>query len=544
MRLTMRLSTCGNVFQPSCFLFSLIILLTACGGGGGSSDGGTPSNPVTISGTATYDFIPANNSNIGLNYSAVEVRPIRGAVVELINASNRVLTTTSTNEEGFYSAVVSADSSVRVRIRAHLLRTQTPSWDIAVTDNTNNNSFYVLDGSLANSGSSNSQRNLHASSGWGGSSYTSTRAAAPFAILDAVYTGLQRLNDAGNSLNFPPLDLRWSVNNNTANGDLALGEIGTSFFFDDAIYILGEVNADTDEFDSHVILHEWGHYVEAALSRADSIGGAHEYGDYLDMRVAFSEGFGNAFSAMMLDDPNYRDSGGSGQASGFTFNVSETNHEVRGWYSEASVESVLYNYYTSSNNKTARDFAPILTTLTSSEFYNADSIITIFLFAERLIALFPNHQDLFESLLEVQDINSVNQYGTGENNNGGNIDNLPIYKTLSTNGVAVNVCSTSMYGKYNKLGVSQFFRLDIAQNDIYTIRVDRSGGDFVSTDPDFFIYEGGEVVGEGLSQDINLEIQDVSLAPGNYILEVYDWNNADSGNGANNTTCFDVRVSP
>ena len=64
-----------------------------------------------------------------------------------------------------------------------------------------------------------------------------------------------------------------------------------------------DLTEDTDEFDQHVIAHEFGHYIEDNFSRADNIGGAHGLGDKLDIRVAFGEGFGYAFSAIVLDDP-------------------------------------------------------------------------------------------------------------------------------------------------------------------------------------------------------------------------------------------------
>ena len=40
-------------------------------------------------------------------------------------------------------------------------------------------------------GANGATRDLHAASGWGGSSYTSARDAAPFAILDTVYDAMQ-----------------------------------------------------------------------------------------------------------------------------------------------------------------------------------------------------------------------------------------------------------------------------------------------------------------------------------------------------------------
>ena len=68
---------------------------------------------------------------------------------------------------------------------------------------------------------------------------------------------------------------------------------------------------DTDEFDQSVIAHEFGHYLEDRFARSDSIGGDHGGSTtLLDLRVAFGEGWGNAFSGMVLGGPIYRDSFG------------------------------------------------------------------------------------------------------------------------------------------------------------------------------------------------------------------------------------------
>jgi len=88
--------------------------------------------------------------------------------------------------------------------------------------------------------------------------------------------------------------------------ELRSGLIGTTHFDGDGnLYILGDADSDTDEYDDHVIIHEWGHYFEQSFSRADSIGGPHGSGDRLDIRVAFGEGWGNAFSAIATDNPIY-----------------------------------------------------------------------------------------------------------------------------------------------------------------------------------------------------------------------------------------------
>lgn len=123
--------------------------------------------------------------------------------------------------------------------------------------------------------------NLHAASGWTGSGYGETRAAAPFAILDSLYKIHQKLRAAGVELQLPQPDVHWSItNNNTSYFDLA-GQF---------IEILGRENVDTDEYDEHVIVHEWRHYFENRVSRGDILGGSHSDANRLEIRTALSEG--------------------------------------------------------------------------------------------------------------------------------------------------------------------------------------------------------------------------------------------------------------
>lgn len=499
---------------------------------------------LTISGTATYDFVPYHADHIGLDYAATKTLPIRGAVVELVDEVGAVVAQTYTDNHGFYSFETPRQTAVQVRVKAHLLHTLSPTWDVSVTDNTNNNALYILTGSLTDSGNSDSRRNLHASSGWGSIDYTSTRAAAPFAILDAVYGGLQRLVDAGNSRNLPPVEFRWSSNNVTAanpNNDYSSGEIGTSFFDRGAIYLLGEADIDTDEYDSHVVLHEWTHYLENALARLDNPGGSHGYADRLDIRVAHSEGFANAFAAMILDDKHYRDSGGVQQAGGYAYDISEAHHSHAGWYNEASVESILYNYYLSSSNKNARDLSYIVNAFNAEEYRQTAGAITIHLFVGQLQSLFPAHTNLLEDLLNEQLIFGRGIYSDGETNAANYDPVLPIYKVIEPNAAPVNICSTSRFGEYNKLGVAQFLRLDIATPATYQITVTKNGGDVVAADPDLIIFERGVEIIRADSSQVNLESVSRPLAAGQYLLEVFDWHNRRE-NVAPRTTCFDVQV--
>jgi len=497
---------------------------------------------ITVGGKVTYDFVPHNDNQFGLNYSATTVNAGRGLVIELLDSNNLILATTNSDNLGNYNFSVENNKLVKVRVKAQLLRTQLPSWNFKVTDNTNSNSIYAMDGNLVAVSDATAVRNLHAPSGWTGTGYTQSRVAAPFAILDSVLLGVEKVVAAGNSGDFPPLELRWSINNKAADGELDLGEIGTSFYSGSAIYILGDENNDTDEYDRHVILHEWGHYLESEFARSDSIGGDHVYGDKLDMRVAMSEGFANAFSAMMLDDPNYRDASGLQQTDGFTNNVSRKNHIVRGWYSEASVQSVLYNFYTSDNGKTARNFTDIFKVFNSTGYTESAAMNSIYVFADELRNLTPAQITNFNTLLLEQNIEITNAFGEGESNSGGYTGSLPIYKLLSPNNTPVNLCSTNRFGAYNKLAVAQFLMLDVTSSGTYQISVQEATDDSGDSDPDIYIYRRGSLEGFAEGTQVDQESLSQFLSVGTYVLELVDDRAMDVENTDEITACFDVRA--
>ena len=176
---------------------------------------------------------------------------------------------------------------------------------------------------------------------------------------------------------------------------------------------------DTDEFDQHVIAHEFGHYVENSFSRADNIGGPHGRGDKLDIRVAFGEGFGYAFSAIVLGDPVARDSfvNGGVQVSS-TFNV-ETNpptnpagaplHDYGCFCSESSVWSILWDLYdpvADANDNLSLGFAPLWSVLTNEQ-RTTPALTSIFSFIAALKAARPGDATAINTLLFAQNIDNV-----------------------------------------------------------------------------------------------------------------------------------------
>jgi hypothetical protein len=532
-------------------------LFTAGCGGGGGSGGGVVDPPApppagedgTVSGRVTFDRVPHNVLTGGLDYGATAPAPVRGAIVEAIDAGSgsTVVASAETDADGNYSLEVPAETDVFVRVKAQSLRTGSPAWDFMVVDNTSGDALYVLDGSAFDTGTAAVVRNLHAASGWGGTSYSEPRAAAPFSILDAVYESFQLVLDAEPGAQFPALEINWSTDNRPISPfDPASGDIVTSSYrFANGIgeiYILGEENNDTDEYDRHVVAHEWGHYFENEFSRSDSVGGPHSIGDHLDMRVAFGEGFGNAFSGMALDDPVYRDSLDHMQARGGSINVESNDTSNPGWYSEGSIQSILYDLFDPADDgvdAVTLGFGPIYAVLTNEQ-RETSALTSIFSFIEALKAANPANAGNIDMLVMAQSIVSVpiDEYGTAESNNAGNgEDVLPVYTPIEIGaGNSVDVCSIDAFGPINKLSNARFLRFSIDMPGLYTFRAIGDAG----TDPDLVLHQMGIIE---VSEDLASGVETFSrqLNPGNYVLEVYEFSNITPD--SRGRTCFNVSIT-
>ncbi len=549
------------------FLFLSVLLLVSCSGGGGGSDSDTPVPEfVTISGQVSYERIPFSLVlDNGLDYANSQVMPARGVSVQLLDADGLIITVARTDDDGSYALTfVPSNTLVRVRVFAELSKTSLPSWEVRALDNTASNAQYVLDGDLVSSGIADSIRNLHAASGWDNSStsYTSARAAAPFAVLDTIYDGLLQITAADNTLRLPELDVFWSPLNNPAQGFLADGDIGSSFYrrfgVDSRIYILGAENQNTDEYDDHVILHELAHYFEDVLSRADTIGGSHNVIESLDMRLAFAEGFANAYSGMVNNDPIYRDSFGVSQNEDFDINVElnpDNATDNTGWFVESSIHSLLYDFYDDDNeglDSLNVGFQPIYDVLSSDEYADQTSFTTIFSFTN----LFRGHSSVdsaaVDNLLAAQSIFGVGPYGSGETNDGGSVDNLPVYNELTVNGGSEQVCTGNMFGagrEINKLGNRQFIRFTTAVGE-HMITVTHHSG-FMPSNPAFVLYRRGQVevrvpepntVAYDTDGDTVSDLRTLGFSD-EYILEVFSRSNVDGDLSTGGDVCFSVTVT-
>ena len=500
-----------------------------------------------VTGRVTFDLVPFNTASNGLDYDNTLVSPARGVLVEALDAQGNQIEATVTDGNGNYVLSPTPNTQMRIRISAHMKQTTGAKWDVKVTDNTNNNALYVTQGELFNSTSNGSVRNFHLASGWQGAGYSQTRAAGPFAILDAIYQTVQKFAQVDPSIVLPPLELRWSPNNSTADGNLAEGDIGTSFYDPNQgiIYLLGKEDSDTDEYDRHIIIHELGHFFEDKLSRSDSIGGSHDIDERLDFRVAFSEGWANAISAIITDDSFYRDSLESQQASGGRMDINNNSTQNPGWFNEASVQSILYDIYDDDNetgDNLALGLGPIYSVLTDPNYRNLSYFTSIYPFINRLKSQQPSSANAIDSLLNTQQIYGSGDNGVNETNDGGISSVLPVYKTAPIGGDAISVCSVNDAGTYNKLGNTVFVTFEVTTSGFHTFTVTATGGS-TQSDPDFGLFKAGNYIARADTENTGKETLTINLTDtAVYQMAIYDWNNI-GDNGTPGEYCFDLQIT-
>jgi hypothetical protein len=503
---------------------------------------------VAVTGNVSFDFVPFRTlgTGIGLDYGNISAHPARGIVVEAIDAANAttIVASTITDGSGNYSLDLAPSRQVFIRAKAEMRKLpsagSSSSWDVQIRDNTNANALYAIDGSAFNTSTAGGH-DLRAPVAFGGLVYTDRR-AAPFAILDAVYDPIHVVLSADPTLVFPPLNIYWSTRNQgSANLNLATGLIGSTHFqtADPAgIYVQGLENDDTDEYDSHVIVHELGHYLLSSFSRDDSIGGPHS-GENLDARVAFSEGWADAWSGIGLADPLYRDSLGPGQQSEFGFDIEQDAGGPSGWYSETAVQSLIYDLTDSIDDgpdTIGLGFAPIYEVMIN-EVRTTDAFSTIYPFVRGLRARQPALLPAIDTLVQTRGIipNQTNplispDFGPDEIFDGGDPRNLPIYVPLDSGGSATvtsrAVASTDGSTRFNKLGNRRFLLFTLTAPRSVTISVSAAGcgGPPPAPDPDVILFHAGTEVTRAETVGCDT-LTSGSLPAGVYVIETYEFSN-------------------
>ena len=485
--------------------------------------GGTgepPPEDPRLSGTLLYESVAYDLVADGLDYTRTDQKPIRGARVVLLDAaSDTVIAETTSDAMGRYGFDWEGTASVKLWVYA-----QTMEPPITIADNTSGDATYVLE-SAEVVAEDDTSLDVVATTGWTGVSYGKPRLAAPFSILDAAYTAARRfLDEATPPPVFPALEINWSVDNRPEDGIVSLGQIGTSHWDDQEIYVLGKENVDTDEFDTHVIVHEWGHSFETRITRSDSWGGSHGFGDVLDPRLAFSEGFCNALSAMILDpDTVYSDALGVGQNDGFWEDIekNDTSESAKpGWYSETTVQNVVFDAY--DNHEEPFDAIalglPGVYTVLIGELKTTPAMATLFPFVSGLKTAHPESVAALDALVAHHRSGTAfgidpvtDAWGTGETHGAEDPGALPVFVPVA----AGETVTLTLLGGLDSalLGQNRFVRVKGTGAPLEV----RSSS---TSDVDLYLYRRGKEIDSATSTSGEESISFPTQAGEDYVVNV------------------------
>jgi len=322
-------------------LFLCLSLLAAAGGWTAPAAAQTTS----FRGTILYEKIPAGRDGLELDHPVRTPAP--GVKVEIVASPARtVLGSGFTDEKGGYSIPVRLGREPRVYVRA-LAQTENAS----VVRASDRAEWSTVSEPFAPGRERTVTRDLLATD--------SSRVAGAFNIAATIHRANALVRTAQPDVALPRVEIRWDTT--YVGGTFFRHREGTAF-------INGRRNRDSDEYDDHVIAHEYGHFLMANFSRESSPGGDHSFGEQLDPRLAWSEGWANFFGATTAGSAHYIDTGviRSKQAVLVQMDLEDDAPagDRPGIWSEHSVASVLWDWFDAAaeeHDALALGFAPMWT---------------------------------------------------------------------------------------------------------------------------------------------------------------------------------------
>jgi len=262
---------------------SLLMLVACSGGSGGSGTAGASGAVQALQVSGVIQFEDKEYGAYGFNGNT-QFKPVRFAVVDLVDANNAIIDTTITDESGNYS-LTGSGSNPRLRVLAQT----DASVGAVIKIHDHNGNVYAVSHELGDD-EALVDLNIDAESD----------VAGAFNMLDVFTSSSEFVNQLSNAP-MPDLNAYWQVKSNRygtyycssnyRSGSCPQGK---------GIYILGgrTSGGDSDHYDDDVLFHEFAHYIEGMVGAQDSPGGVH----YLtendqDLRLTWSEGLGGFFPA-------------------------------------------------------------------------------------------------------------------------------------------------------------------------------------------------------------------------------------------------------
>lgn len=180
---------------------------------------------------------------------------------------------------------------------------------------------------------------------------------------------------------------------------------------------------------------------------------------------------------------------------------------------------------------------------------------SIYPFANALRVRQPAAAAQVTALLAGQSILAVDDFGTGEINNGGNVNNLPLYTNIAADDANHPVRSIGDADNYyNALGNRRYLRFVNPTARVYT-NIRARSTPTTGRDPEIFLWRNGQLIASatndstvaGPGRPVGTEILEVANLPaGEYVIEVYDSINVypDDPDTDTGNTLLTVRISP
>ncbi|HEU0301749.1 MAG TPA: hypothetical protein VFR37_20010 [Longimicrobium sp.] len=453
----------------------------------------------TFRGTILYEKVPAGRN--GLELDAPVRTPAAGIKVEVVETPSRtVLGSGFTDEKGAYAVRVPMRRAAQAYVRA---LAQTENATVVRPDD--RAEWSIVSPVLAAQPRRDVQRDLLATD--------STRVAGAFNIAVTIWRANALVRSAAPDVTLPPVEIRWDT---TYSG-------GTFFQFKEAVaYINGRRGRDSDEYDDHVIAHEYGHFLMTSFSRESSPGGSHALGEQLDPRLAWSEGWSNFFGGAATGSAHYIDTGALRGRQMVLLSV-DLEENVRsgdrpGIWSEHSVSSLLWDWYddgVEERDPLALGFTPLWTAFTE---LGKEPDAYLLRFANVLATLTKQNQ-LLEEGLSLRDI----RYAPGREPR----EPEPFPEPLASGTAATGTVDSRRSRRSNLWGSSAhyWFQLPAARQATITMKI-TDAREPTRADLDLYLYDAeGEMVAHSNAVNGVGDTERISqrLPAGYYRVEVRSW---------------------
>lgn len=296
-------------------------------------------DPIYITGRALYEFVDINKEN--RDYSKVlEEKPVAFAHAHVLDSRGKLVQGVFTDSDGYFQmALPKTETTHYLYVYAWM---QAGKFSTCVSDNVNGNigseGCYELEGVhyIKKAIRLNEDKDIGTILATNDSG---SKNAGAFHIADKMRQGVAWVRDEMNvdTSDFPPLKVFWDYGFSLGSENGYIGGEGSIYSSDNLIYLRGgalnrkgliEEGSDPDHFDSAIILHEFGHYIEHTFGKSSSPGDTHTLGQNFDPRIAWSEGFCHFLQAAILEDPDYVDSNHLKEShGGLHFNIETCNKD-------------------------------------------------------------------------------------------------------------------------------------------------------------------------------------------------------------------------